>query len=139
MFCWRFPPKKTRLRQVCADLQIKVGAETIRGSINEQLRAENLPLLQEAVNRALQAGLSRDVKTRALEVAIDFHDQPYYGKSEQAEGWRVGGEAKNARHENVSGGDGVCHPQRASADIGNQIGDAGRNDQRNALCIYWGK
>ncbi len=87
--------QKDTVEQVCADLQIKVGAETIRGYINDQLSAEDLPQLQEAVNRALQAGLSRDVKTRKLEVAIDFHDQPYYGKSEQAEGLWVGGEAKN--------------------------------------------
>lgn len=30
-----------------------------------------------------------------METAIDFHDQSYYGKTEQAEGLRVGAEAKN--------------------------------------------
>ncbi len=87
--------QKDTIEQVCADLQIKVGAETIRGYFNEQLQTANLPQLQEAVNRALQRSLSRDVKGQLLEVAIDFHDQPYYGKSEQAEGLWVGGEAKN--------------------------------------------
>ncbi len=87
--------QKDTIEQVCADLQIKVGAESIRVYFNEQLQVGNLPQLQEAVNRALQKSLSRDVKGQSLEVAIDFHDQPYYGKTEQGKGLWVGGEAKN--------------------------------------------
>ncbi len=86
---------KETIEQVCADLQLKVGAETIRGYFNEQLRVENLAELQEAVNLALQTSLSGELKRRKWEVAIDFHDQSYYGKSEQAEGLWVGAEAKN--------------------------------------------
>ena len=87
---------KETIEQVCADLKIKVGAETIRGYFNEQLKVENLFHLQEAVNSALRASLNPDLKTfRKLEVAIDFHDQAYYGKLEQAEGLWVGAEAKN--------------------------------------------
>lgn len=87
--------QKETIEQVCADLQIKVGAETIRGYFNDQLKAENLFELEEAVNLALQASVSADLKRQPLEVAIDFHDQPYYGKSEQSEGLWVGAEAKN--------------------------------------------
>jgi hypothetical protein len=122
--------QKDTIEQVCADLQIKVGAETIRGYFNEQLQVENLPSLQEAVNRALQKSLSRDVKGQSLEVAIDFHDQPYYGKTEQAEGllgWR---RSEKRDDENVSGSDGLCYQKRTSADIGNQIRAAGRKCQR---------
>ncbi len=86
---------KETIEQVCADLQIKVGAETIRGYFNEQLKVENLFDLQEAVNSALQANLNVELKRQKLEVAIDFHDQSYYGKAEQAEGLWVGAEAKN--------------------------------------------
>ncbi len=86
---------KETIEQVCADLQLKVGAETIRGYFNEQLKVENLCSLQEAVNLALQASLSSELKRQKLEVAIDFHDQSYYGKSEQSEGLWVGAEAKN--------------------------------------------
>ncbi len=87
--------QKDIIEQVCADLQLKVGAETVRGYFNEQLQTANLPQLQEAVNRGLQKSLRRDVKGQLLEVAIDSHDQPYYGKSEQSAGLWVGGEAKN--------------------------------------------
>jgi hypothetical protein len=87
--------QKETIEQVCSDLKTRVGAETIRGYFNEQLRVENLFHLQEAVNLALQTSLSGELKRRKWEVAIDFHDQSYYGKSEQAEGLWVGAEAKN--------------------------------------------
>lgn len=86
---------KETIEQVCADLQIKVGAETIRGYFNSQLKVENLFDLQESVNLALMASLNPDLKRQKLEVAIDFHDQSYYGKLEQSEGLWVGAEAKN--------------------------------------------
>ena len=86
---------KDTLQQVCADLQLKVGAETIRGYFNEQLTVENLPQLQEAINAALQANPKAGFKGQKLELAIDFHDQSYYGKSKQSEGLWVGAEAKN--------------------------------------------
>ena len=86
---------KDTIEQVCADLKIKVGAETIRGYFNQQLKVENLFHLQEAVNSALTASFNSDLKRQPLEVAIDFHDQSYYGKAEQSEGLWVGAEAKN--------------------------------------------
>lgn len=87
--------QKETIEQVCSDLKIKVGAETIRGYFNEQLKVENLFDLQEAVNLALQTNLKGELKRQKLELAIDFHDQSYYGKTEQAEGLWVGAEAKN--------------------------------------------
>lgn len=74
--------QKETIEQVCADLKIKVGAETIRGYFNEQLKVENLFELQEAVNLALQKSFSLELKGQKLEIAIDFHDQSYYGKVE---------------------------------------------------------
>jgi putative transposase len=87
--------QKETIEQVCADLKIKVGAETIRGYFNEQLKVENLDNLQAAVNLVLQKSFNLDLKGQLLEMAIDFHDQSYYGKLEQSEGKWVGAEAKN--------------------------------------------
>lgn len=87
--------QKETLEQVCADLEIKVGAETMRGYFNQQLQVEKLSALEAAVNLALQANLTADLKGQKFELAIDFHDQSYYGKSEQSEGQWVGAEAKN--------------------------------------------
>ncbi len=86
---------KETIEQVSADLKLQVGAETIRGYFHEQLKVEQLCELQEAVNLALQASWQPPLKSQKLEVAIDFHDQCYYGKSDQAEGFWVGAEAKN--------------------------------------------
>ena len=86
---------KETIEQVSADLKIKVGAETIRGYFNEQLKVERLLELQESINLALRASLQPHLQREKLEVVIDFHDQPFYGKSEQAEGLWVGAEAKN--------------------------------------------
>jgi hypothetical protein len=87
--------QKETIEQVCSDLKIKVGSETIRGYFNEQLKVENLDGLEEAVNLALQKSFSSELKGQQLEIAIDFHDQSYYGKLEQSEGKWVGAEAKN--------------------------------------------
>ena len=86
---------KETIEQVCADLKIKVGAETIRGYFNQQMKVENLLDWQESVNAALMTSFNADLKRQKLEVAIDFHDQGYYGKAEQSEGLWVGAEAKN--------------------------------------------
>jgi hypothetical protein len=86
---------KETIEQVSADLKLEVGAETIGGYFNEQLKVESLLQLQESINLALQASLQPHLKRQKLEVAIDFHDQSYYGKSDQAEGLWVGAEAKN--------------------------------------------
>lgn len=85
---------KETIEQVAADLNLKVGAETIRGYFNEQLGVEKLSEINEAVNLTLQKSLDFELKKQKLEVAIDFHDQPYYGKSEQSEGLWVGAKAK---------------------------------------------
>jgi hypothetical protein len=87
--------QKETIEQVCSDLKIKVGAESIRGYFNDQLKVENLYGLQEAVNLVLQKSFSLELKGQKLEIAIDFHDQSYYGKLEQSSGLWVGAEAKN--------------------------------------------
>ena len=87
--------QKETIEQVCADLKIEVGAESIRGYFNEQLKVENLDNLQEAVNLALQKSFNFEFKGEKLELAIDYHDQSYYGKGEPEEELWVGAEAKN--------------------------------------------
>jgi hypothetical protein len=45
------------------------------------------------LNAALQAEIAPRVWRQAREVAIDFHDRPYYGKQPQAKGLWVRGKA----------------------------------------------
>jgi len=47
------------------------------------------------LNRALRAEIPRRVWRQARDVAIDFHDRPYYGKQPQAAGLWVRGKARD--------------------------------------------
>jgi len=82
------------IEAVCADLVGTPNPQTIRGYLNEQLRVEELPELERHLNAALAAELPPRVRHHAQEVAIDYHDRPYYGKGAQAEELWVRGQAK---------------------------------------------
>lgn len=83
------------LEAVCADLVGTPDPHTIRGYFNEQLRVEDLPELERQLNAALAAEVPRRVQRQAQEVALDYHDRPYYGKGEQAQALWVRGKAKD--------------------------------------------
>jgi hypothetical protein len=82
------------LESLCAHLQTAAGANTIRGYLNQQLCAAELPKLERALNQALAHALAPALRDRAQEVAMDYHDQPYYGKSAQETGLWVRAAAK---------------------------------------------
>jgi putative transposase len=86
---------KGTLEAVCADLVGTPDPHTIRGYFNEQLWVEELPALEQQLNAALAAEVPRRVRWHAQEVAIDYHDRPYYGKGEQAQELWVRGKAKD--------------------------------------------
>lgn len=86
---------KSTLEAVCADLVGTPDPHTIRGYFNEQLRVEELPELEQQLNAAVAAEVPRRVHRQAQEVAIDYHDRPYYGKGEQAQELWVRGKAKD--------------------------------------------
>jgi hypothetical protein len=83
------------LAAVGADLVGTPDPQTIRGYVNEQLRVEELPELEQQLNAALAAEVPRRVHRHAQEVAIDYHDRPYYGKGEQDQELWVRGKAKD--------------------------------------------
>jgi len=65
----------------CRDLEQSVTGNTLRTLLNEQMRPERLRVHEEELNAALAARLPKPMVTRALEAAIDEHDEPFYGKS----------------------------------------------------------
>lgn len=83
------------IEAVCADLVGTPDPHTIRGYCNEQLCVEELPALEQQLNAALAAEVPRRVRRHAQEVAIDYHDRPYYGKGEQAQELWGRGKAKD--------------------------------------------
>src|SRR4030095_9731772 len=79
----------------CAELVGTPHPQTMRGYFNEQLRVEDLPALEVQLKTALAAEVPRHVRRQSQEVAIDYHDRPYYGKGEQAHELWVRGKAKD--------------------------------------------
>ena len=86
---------RSTIEAVCADLLDTPDPETIRRYLNSQLRVEDLPALERHLNTALADAIPTHVWAQARDVAIDFHDRPYYGKTSQAAGLWVRGEAKD--------------------------------------------
>jgi hypothetical protein len=86
---------RSTIEAVCADLVGTPDPQTIRGYLNAQLCVEELPELEGHLNAALAAELPPRVRRHAQEVAIDYHDRPYYGKVPQAEGLWVRSQAKD--------------------------------------------
>lgn len=82
------------IESVCSDLLDTPDPETIRGYLNAQLRVAELRDLERGLNAALAEEIPRRVWRQARDVAIDFHERPYYGKLSQAQGLWVGGRAK---------------------------------------------
>jgi hypothetical protein len=77
------------------DLVNSPNPETIRGYLREQLRVEDLPELEKQLNAALAEKVPARVWRQARDVAIDFHDRPYYGKTTQEKGLWIRAQAKD--------------------------------------------
>jgi hypothetical protein len=83
------------LESVCHDLVGTPDAATIRGYFNEELCVEDLPDLAQRFNEALADEIPSRVWQQRCDVAMDFHDRPYYGKTPQATGLWVRGRARD--------------------------------------------
>jgi putative transposase len=86
---------RSTLEAVCTDWIAAPDPETVRHYLNEQLCVEDLPELERRLNAAVQAEIPYRVWRQAREVAIDFHDRPYYGKQPQSDGLWVRGKARD--------------------------------------------
>jgi len=82
------------IESVCNDLDEMVDGETIRGYLNEQIQIDGLQALERRVNQALVAGLPRRLWKPRLHIAIDLHDEPFYGHTAELLGFTCGGPAK---------------------------------------------
>ena len=83
------------IEAVCADLVGTQDPQTIWDYINEQICVEELTQLETQVNKALVQHIPPRVWRRPQDIAMDFHDRPYYGKKPQENGLWVRGRAKN--------------------------------------------
>lgn len=83
------------VESVCAELVGTPDPQTIRNYINEQICVDQLPQLEQQLNRSLTRNIPPRVWRHPRDIAMDFHDRPYYGKKPQEEGYWVRGKAKD--------------------------------------------
>lgn len=85
----------TSVEATCDSLLGAADANTVRCYLNEQLRLEDLPALEDRLNKALAVDLPRKLRRAKLDIAIDTHDQPFYGKSPALQALACRGEARS--------------------------------------------
>jgi hypothetical protein len=88
--------RRTTIEAACADLTSAPDANTVRGYLTEQLTPAGIVGLEQQWNSLLRTLLPDWLRTRPQEVALDFHDEPYYGRDhpDDPDNWVCRGEAR---------------------------------------------
>lgn len=79
---------------VCADSCGVVDSNTLREQINAALDVYELRQQEAEMNAALAAAMPAGMPRGGLEVAIDTHDEPFYGKTPELLTYTCSGQAK---------------------------------------------
>ncbi len=86
--------ESSSLEAASADLEGSADSNTIREYLNEALEAEKLCEQEQAMNAALAEAIPSALPRSQVEVAIDFHDEPFYGRQENLRAVTCNGQAK---------------------------------------------
>lgn len=88
--------RATTIETICADLERAPDANTVRGHLSEQLPPACIPALEQQWNSLFGALLPDWLLLRPQELAVDFHDEPYYGRddTDDPDTWVCRGEAR---------------------------------------------
>src|SRR5258708_785374 len=79
---------------VCQELSGPAASNTLRVQLNKALTVKDLKRHEHGMNNALAEWLPPALYHRVLELAVDTHDEPFYGKSSAFEGYVCRGPAK---------------------------------------------
>jgi putative transposase len=82
------------LEATCADLEQVADSNTVREYVNEAFPIKRLSEQEEQANQALADCIPASMERKDVEIAIDFHDEPFYGKQENTRAVTCGGQAK---------------------------------------------
>jgi hypothetical protein len=82
------------LEAVCADLEHVADSNTMREYLNKALPIKKLRDQEAQVNQALADCIPSSMARNGVEVAFDFHDEPFYGKQEGTRAVTCNGQAK---------------------------------------------
>lgn len=86
--------ENSSLEAVCADLEEVADSNTLREYLNAALPIQELREQEGQVNRALASCIPDDLVRSNIEMAIDFHDEPFYGKQAGTRQLSCTGQAK---------------------------------------------
>jgi hypothetical protein len=82
------------LEAACADLEGVADSNTVREYVNKYLPADQLSKQEGEANRALAECIPEKMEREGIEIAVDFHDEPFYGKLETTRAVTCSGQAK---------------------------------------------
>jgi putative transposase len=85
---------RSSVEAACADLEQVADSNTIRDYLNEAFRIRDLLQQEAQMNAVLAESIPASMKRAGLEVAIDFHDEPFYGKRPELRAVACRGQAK---------------------------------------------
>jgi len=83
------------LEAVCTDSCGIVSSNRLREQLNAALVADDLREQEAEMNRALQAAIPLGMPCGGLEVAMDTHDEPFYGKTPELRAYTCKTRAKD--------------------------------------------
>lgn len=83
------------VESICADLQGITGSNTIREHLNEVLDVCALRQHECEMNAALVSCIPSELPRRGREMAIDYHDEPFYGKTPELRSYACRSAAKD--------------------------------------------
>jgi hypothetical protein len=86
--------ENSSLEAACADLEETADSNTIREYLNAALPIQELREQEKQVNATLACCTPEDLVRTEIEIAIDFHDEPFYGKQESIRKVTCAGQAK---------------------------------------------
>lgn len=82
------------VESICADMQVEVGSNTIREQLARVLDVSELRRQECDMNRALVECVPAQLPRRGREMALDYHDEPFYGQTGELRSYAVRGQAK---------------------------------------------
>jgi hypothetical protein len=86
--------ERSSIEASCADLSEVVDSNTLREQVNAKLDVSRLAELEAELNEALAACVPTDIPQQGMGVAIDTHDEPFYGKTPALLAYTCRGQAK---------------------------------------------
>ena len=82
------------IESVCDDLAMGVTSNTIRGYLKKHLDVSDLREQEMQMNLSLSGCVPAEVPRVGCEMAIDYHDEPFYGKTPELRSYACRSEAK---------------------------------------------